>query len=111
MSIFRSGYDGPRRREAAFFSEGSQGLAASSLLFPNWRKRLRFQALALRRSHKNVCVEITNIPCFQRAHVSNMRLNFNQTFDKAEVCDDAGDRVSAAQRQVRPGSTAVSELR
>ena len=40
-----------------------------------------------------------------------MRLNFNQPFDKVEVCDDAGDRVSAAQRQVRHSSTAVSELR
>jgi hypothetical protein len=40
-----------------------------------------------------------------------MRLNFNQPFDKVEVCDDAGNRVSAARRQVRHSSTAVSELR
>jgi hypothetical protein len=40
-----------------------------------------------------------------------MRLNFNQPFDKVEVCDDAGDRVSAAQRQLRHSCTAVSELR
>ena len=84
------------RNCCAIFSESSQALAASSLLFLNLRKRLRFQALALRRNHKNVCVEITNIPCFQRAHVSNIRLNFNQPFDKVEVCDDAGDRGSAA---------------
>jgi hypothetical protein len=74
------------------------------------RKRLRFQALALRQNHKNVCAEITNIPCFQRAHLSNMRLNFNQPFDKVEVCN-AGDRVSVSQRQVRYSHTAVSELR
>jgi hypothetical protein len=40
-----------------------------------------------------------------------MCLNFNQPFDKVEVCDDAGDRVSAARRQVRRDPTAVSKLR
>jgi hypothetical protein len=49
----------------------------------------------LRVNHKNVCVEITNFPCFQRVHVSNMRLIFNQPFDKVVVWDDSGYRVAA----------------
>jgi hypothetical protein len=40
-----------------------------------------------------------------------MRLNFKQSFDKTELCNVGGDRVPAAQRRVRPSSTAVSELR
>src|SRR6516225_10027360 len=43
--------------------------------------------------------QITKIPCFQRARVSNGCLNLNQPFDKTELCGDAGDRVAAAQRQ------------
>ena len=40
-----------------------------------------------------------------------MRLNFNRSFDKQKVCNDAGDRVPPTQRQVRHSSTGVSELR
>lgn len=58
-----------------------------------------------------MCAKITNIPCFQRALVSNMRLNFNQSFDKTEPYDDAGVRVSGAQERVRHGPSAVPELR
>ena len=40
-----------------------------------------------------------------------MRLNFNQSFDKQKVCNDAGERVPPTQRQLRHSSSAVSELR
>jgi hypothetical protein len=40
-----------------------------------------------------------------------MRLNFNQSFDKQKVCNDAGERIPPTQRQIRHSSTTVSELR
>jgi hypothetical protein len=40
-----------------------------------------------------------------------MRLNFNQSFYKTELCDDAGDRVAVERQVHRSSIAAVSELR
>jgi hypothetical protein len=55
--------------------------------------------------------EITKMPCLERSHVSNGRLNFNRPFDKGNEACHAGDTLDAADRRVRASSAPLSALR